>query len=124
MIVLLFFSISWSRANNLNTETPYEGREQQSKDSVLIALTTIRKANIKLIEAEQNAKLVESFQKIIEMQKSQIDILDINLRERNATIVNLNNELNKEVNNNKKYRKQRNFFLGTTGLSILLLILL
>ena len=124
MIVLLSSSSNLLKAGVRDSILLYGGRIHQDSDSVLIALSTIRKANIKLIEAEQDRQLVESFQKIVEMQKTQIDILDINLRERNATIVNLNNQLNEQIDNSRKYKRQRNIFAGTSVLALIALILM
>lgn len=124
MIVLLSFSSNLLKAEVRDSIILYGGRVRQDSDSVLIALSTIRKANIKLIEAEQNKQLVESFQKIVEMQKTQIDILDVNLRERNTTIVNLNNQLNEQIDNSRKYKRQRNIFAGTSVLALIVLILM
>lgn len=124
MILLCNCLSSWSREEVRDSLLLYGGRVHQDSDSVLIALSTIRKANIKLIEAEQDKQLVESFQKIVEMQKTQIDILDVNIRERNATIVNLNNQLNEQIDNSRKYKRQRNIFAGTSVLALIALILM
>ena len=124
MIVLLSFSSNLLKAEVRDPMLLYGGREHQDSDSVLIALSTIRKANIKLIEAEQNKQLIESFQKIVEMQKTKIDILDVNLRERNTTIVNLNNQLNEQIDNSRKYKRQRNIFASTSVLALIVLILM
>nr|DAG94661.1 MAG TPA: hemolysin [Crassvirales sp.] len=125
MIVLLNFFISSLRASECSSYISSTGDITAiEQDSVLVSLSAIRKANIKLIEAEQNIQLLNSFQNIVEMQKTQIDILEKNIKDRNSKIVELTNQYKEEVKNSKKYKRQRNIFAGSTGLVILLSIIL
>lgn len=125
MIVLLNFFISSLRASEYSSCISSTGDITAiEQDSALVSLSAIRKANIKLIEAEQSIQLLNSFQNIIEMQKTQIDILEKNIKDRNSKIVELTNQYKEEVKNNKKYKKQRNIFAGSTGIVILLSIIL
>lgn len=125
MIVLLNFFISSLRASECSSCISSIGDITAiEQDSALVSLSAIRKANIKLIEAEQNIQLLNSFQNIVEMQKTQIDILEKNIKDRNSKIVELTNQYKEEVKNSKKYKKQRNIFAGSTGLVILLSIIL
>ena len=125
MIVLLNCFISSLRASECSSYISSTGDITAiEQDSVLVSLSAIRKANIKLIEAEQNIQLLNSFQNIVEMQKTQIDILEKNIKDRNSKIVELTNQYKEEVKNSKKYKRQRNIFAGSTGLVILLSIIL
>ena len=125
MIVLLNSFISSLRASEYSSYISFTGDITAiEQDSALVSLSAIRKANIKLIEAEQNIQLLNSFQNIIEMQKTQIDILEKNIKDRNSKIVELTNQYKEEVKNSKKYKKQRNIFAGSTGIVILLSIIL
>lgn len=125
MIVLLNSFISSLRASECSSYISSTGDITAiEQDSVLVSLSAIRKANIKLIEAEQNIQLLNSFQNIVEMQKTQIDILEKNIKDRNSKIVELTNQYKEEVKNSKKYKRQRNIFVGSTGLVILLSIIL
>lgn len=126
MIVLLNFFISSLRASEYSScILPFTGDITAiEQDSALVSLSAIRKANIKLIEAEQNIQLLNSFQNIVEMQKTQIDILEKNIKDRNSKIVELTNQYKEEVKNSKKYKRQRNIFAGSTSLVILLSIIL
>lgn len=125
MIVLLNCFISSLRASEYSSCISSTGDITAiEQDSVLVSLSAIRKANIKLIEAEQNIQLLNSFQNIVEMQKTQIDILEKNIKDRNSKIVELTNQYKEEVKNSKKYKRQRNIFAGSTGIVILLSIIL
>lgn len=125
MIVLLNSFISSLRASEYSSCISSTGDITAiEQDSVLVSLSAIRKANIKLIEAEQNIQLLNSFQNIVEMQKTQIDILEKNIKDRNSKIVELTNQYKEEVKNSKKYKRQRNIFAGSTGIVILLSIIL
>lgn len=125
MIVLLNSFISSLRASEYSSRISFTGDITAiEQDSALVSLSAIRKANIKLIEAEQSIQLLNSFQNIIEMQKTQIDILEKNIKDRNSKIVELTNQYKEEVKNSKKYKKQRNIFAGSTGIVILLSIIL
>lgn len=125
MIVLLNSFISSLRASEYSSCISFTGDITAiEQDSALVSLSAIRKANIKLIEAEQNIQLLNSFQNIVEMQKTQIDILEKNIKDRNSKIVELTNQYKEEVKNSKKYKRQRNIFAGSTGLVILLSIIL
>lgn len=126
MIVLLHCFISSLRASECSScIRPFTGDITAiEQDSALVSLSAIRKANIKLIEAEQNIQLLNSFQNIVEMQKTQIDILEKNIKDRNSKIVELTNQYKEEVKNSKKYKRQRNIFAGSTSLVILLSIIL
>ena len=125
MIVLLNCFISSLKASECSSCISSTGDITAiEQDSVLVSLSAIRKANIKLIEAEQNIQLLNSFQNIVEMQKTQIDILEKNIKDRNSKIVEITNQYKEEVKNSKKYKKQRNIFAGSTGLVILLSIIL
>ena len=109
MTVLLSCSMNLSASNN-DTIPSMGGLKQ---DSVLIAYSDLRKVNGKLIELEYEKDINERLRTIISNDSIAIHTL------RNS-IDSINLDADKRVN---KIKRERNVAIGTTIVSIILLVL-
>lgn len=81
---------------------------------MLIAISDIRLANIKMIEGSYDKQLSNSFKNIIDMQNAQINILQNNLTRQKYINVCLTDSLNDANNSIKKYKRQRTIYAGSS----------
>lgn len=101
IVMLLNCFISWSQTNNVNLST---GEEIQSDTTVIVPISIIREANIKLLERKYYIAISEQQDSIINLKTSYIieqDKVIDDLQERIIKINNINNDLE------NKYQKQR-----------------
>lgn len=110
MIVLLSYSISWSK-NNINAHIPFTGEQTENviKDSVLIAYDDLRKVNVKLMELKYCKSINNKLNDIIKNDSIIINNYKFISKQKDANI--------------KKIKRQRNIAIGGSILSIVLLIL-
>ena len=110
MILLLSYSTSWSKSNAyiINSSTG-----ELVDDSVLIAISDLKKANAKMIELEYEKEINSKLREIVES-----DSVTIQLLKEDVSMANRRCE-----ESSKKVRAQRNILGGSTVVSLLLLIL-
>ena len=89
----------------------------------------LRIANAKLILSEEYKSQYESYKKLYELKVRDSYLQDSIISKQREEITIIGNQaivnLNKEYNKSKKYKKQRNGFIASTGvLAILVVILL
>lgn len=118
-----------TKVDSLQQSHPFigEGGAKRSLDKEVLKI-----ANVKLILSEEYKNQYESYKKLYELKVQDSYLQDSVISKQreeikritligNQAIVNLNNESNKS----KRYKKQRNGFIASTGvLAILVVILL
>lgn len=120
MIALWYCSTSWCQSKVLSQDSSTGGC-----DSALVAMSAIRAANIKLIEAKADKQLKEQFKKLVELQREQIVILNKNIDSKNKIIIDLTNQVNDNNSKVRKLKRQRNIYAGSSiGLSALIVLIL
>ena len=112
MILLLCnCSSSWCQSN-LNDTIPLTGEEVQT-DSVLVPISAIRVANVKMIELKYEQEINKNLRNVIQTDSILISSISTNL---SACELNCISEVN-------KVKKQRNIFGGISGGLLMLLII-
>lgn len=125
MIVLLCCSVNLYGQSEADSVAYLPTGGAARTDSVLIGIDELRLANAKLIRAEYDAMLKNNFKKIVEAQRSQIDILEANFNRQKNINAKLVDEVIKAEAKANKYRKQRNIAAGSScGLLAIIVIIL
>lgn len=119
MTVLLSMNLlSWSQ-NSINYSIPSTGVIEV--DSVKLPVELIRKANIKLIEAEADKAIKNQLLKIVDTYKSENNALNSFINKQNKILISVTNDNNKIKEENDKLMKKLNVSLiGNCGLLIAL----
>lgn len=90
-------------------------------DSVKLPVELIRKANIKLIEAEADKAIKNQLLKIVDTYKSENNALNSFINKQNKILISVTNDNNKIKEENDKLMKKLNVSLiGNCGLLVAL----
>lgn len=122
MILLLCCSKSWSS----NDSIPLQGTDKDST-KVLIDISYIRKANIKLIKYKYNNEIIARKDSIIKLQNKQVEIYKEGydrLKLHNLNIEHLNKSLEHDLEKAKLKNKIYGGVAGGIATSLLLFILI
>lgn len=123
IVLALHCSSSWCQSESIAAHPSTGGI---AADSVYISIELIRKANVKLIQAEADIQLKLQLKNMIEIYKSENEILNATI-DRQKVMIDHANKYNSELqDNNYKLKKQRNILAGTSigfGLIIILILL-
>ena len=117
-VLLSMNLLSWSQ-NSINDSIPSTGVVEV--DSVKLPVELIRKANIKLIEAEADKAIKNQLLKIVDTYKSENNTLNSFINKQNKILISVTNDNNKIKEENDKLMKKLNVSLiGNCGLLVAL----
>ena len=104
--MLLSYSTSWCQTNLL----PSTG---ELNDSVLISIYDLRVATSKMLELKYEKKINKELKELVANDSIIL----------HNTIVSYNDKLSKEENKTKRYKTEKNYFLVTTIIEAVLLLI-
>lgn len=125
------YSISWCQNNKFNKDsinTAFYGgcnNNSNKSDTIKVALSAIKKANIKLTEAKYNKELLISYKDMLETTNKQVVLLQSAFdkqKEYNKIIIKENSLLIDE--NNKLKRKNKILISTTIGSTCIALLII
>lgn len=122
IVLLLNASISWSMNDSFTG-----GRLQTDTAKVLVPVSIIKKANIKLIQGKHNAQLVKLQETTIAEQRIVINELDsINIELQNSIRKCVNDNTNYQYNLEKYKERSRitSWAAGISGSAFVLLLII
>lgn len=116
-VVLLFFlNLQTVAQVNEKVDTIQSSMGEGKEVNVVVPISAIRTANIKLIEHKHFQNIIKQQDSIIANQKR---IININ----NIMINNYKKSINNANNDNNKLRKKNSFLLGVSVTSVLVSVL-